>query len=558
MNESERTVLWSVNGNSEDYLPERLWTFEDPPDPGDDRAGDPLAGLVSLRFLKQALRRQARLWCAIALFGLVVGAGLYVKFPPAYTASTSVLVNDGTNVDPTVAITTDTALAQSRTVAAGAARQLGLSQSVESFQASYQVSAVTDQLLEFTVGAKTSADAVHRAAALASAFLQFRARYANIQQQQLATDLNQQVSQARKSTTSINNQITALTALPSTSARQSELNTLNQRSTAAAAAYGQVESYAGTTLAAGQVNTNDIIKDSQVIDGATIIPHSKLKGAGLDLAGGLIGGLAIGMGLVVVLALTSDRLRRRDDVALALGAPVQFSVGELAGGRWRPRLPGRGRRPNLNLRRVVAYLRSAVPGTAAGPATLAVVAVDNVEAAAPVVAALAISYAREGKRVILADLCPGAPAARLLGGGGAGTNTVSRNGVNLIVTVPAAQDAAPAGPLDHGTLPPATAEPEQDLLAETCAAAEVLLTLAALDPAYGGQHLSTWAGDAVALVTAGKSSAVRINAVGEMIRLAGTRLVSAVLIGADRHDESIGVIRPAEQAMPVSGPVSGY
>jgi len=43
------------------------------------------------------------------------------------------------------------------------------------------------------------------------------------------------------------------------------------------------------------------------------------------------------------------------------------------------------------------------------------------------------------------------------------------------------------------------------------------------------------------MVTAGRSSAARIYAVGEMMRLADMPEVSAVLIGADKNDESIGV-----------------
>jgi hypothetical protein len=62
-----------------------------------------------------------------------------------------------------------------------------------------------------------------------------------------------------------------------------------------------------------------------------------------------------------------------------------------------------------------------------------------------------------------------------------------------------------------------------------------------LDPSLGGEHLSTWATDAVAVITAGRSSWTKIRAVGEMIRLSGTRLVSSVLIGADSTDESLGV-----------------
>jgi hypothetical protein len=44
----------------------------------------------------------------------------------------------------------------------------------------------------------------------------------------------------------------------------------------------------------------------------------------------------------------------------------------------------------------------------------------------------------------------------------------------------------------------------------------------------------------VAVVTCGKSNAGEIRATGEMVRIAGLRLGSAVLIGADKNDESLG------------------
>jgi hypothetical protein len=67
-----------------------------------------------------------------------------------------------------------------------------------------------------------------------------------------------------------------------------------------------------------------------------------------------------------------------------------------------------------------------------------------------------------------------------------------------------------------------------------------LLTLTALDPSLGGDYLPTWAAAAVAVVTAGKSSWTQIHAVGQMMRLAGMPPMSTVLVGADKHDESLG------------------
>jgi hypothetical protein len=112
---------------------------------------------------------------------------------------------------------------------------------------------------------------------------------------------------------------------------------------------------------------------------------------------------------------------------------------------------------------------------------------------------------------------------------------------HLIVTVPDRNDVAPAGPLAAG---PRRGQPDPSVtpLVAACASANLLLTLLSLDPGVGADHLNGWADGAVTVVTAGRSSWTKIHAAGEMIRLAGTRLVSGVLVGADKHDDSLGVI----------------
>ena len=71
-----------------------------------------------------------------------------------------------------------------------------------------------------------------------------------------------------------------------------------------------------------------------------------------------------------------------------------------------------------------------------------------------------------------------------------------------------------------------------------------------LDPALGGDWLTTWASDVVVTVTAGQSSATRILAVGDMVRLADLKTATAVLVRADRTDETLGlpVTRPQDPA----------
>jgi len=203
------------------------------------------------------------------------------------------------------------------------------------------------------------------------------------------------------------------------------------------------------------------------------------------------------------------------------------------------------------MERVVAYLTGAVSASSRGPVTLAVVAVDDAESVASAVASLARSCAGEGTRVVVADLSGGAPLARLLGVEDRGVGVVSHDGMRIVVAVPDREEVAPLGPLRGGSSSAVWAQPDEAVVT-AWASADLLLTLITLDPATGGDHLATWASDAIAVVTAGRSTAERVHGVGEMIRLAGTRLDSAVLIGADRDDESLGVMDSARQSSQVN------
>ena len=285
------------------------------------------------------------------------------------------------------------------------------------------------------------------------------------------------------------------------------------------------------------------LKNSQILS-VVPLPHSRLKPLVTYAAIGLIGGLALGSSIVVVRALVSDRLRRRDDVAYALDAPVKLSIGSLRKRRW----PGRKAKQEHDMRRVIAHLHGAVPRSTNGPAGLAIVAVDNAPVVARAVAALATSCVGEGNRLVTADLSGGAHLAHLLGPKKPGTHPVSHSGANFTLVVPDRNDPAPAGPLPSVTSL-AGSGPAGSELEASYGSADLLLTLATLDPALGGDHLSTWATNAVVMVSAGQSSAERIHGVGEMIRLAGLRLESVVLIEADKRDESLGLMRrPDEHA----------
>jgi capsular polysaccharide biosynthesis protein len=507
VNDPDR-ITWdaALNGN----LGDGLAAYEDPVEL-DGRAAGPATGLVSLGFLWAALGRTRRLWCTLAVLGLVIGAGYYVERPPVYKATTAVLLAEGSSQNSINQAATDLALAQSLPVATTVVRQLGLPQSPQSFLGSYAVVPTSAQspVLTITASGATSDKAVQIAQAIAQQFLAFRASYEQTQYNLLKTQLDEQLTAAQQQ----------VSAASTEAQRTVAENTLSS-----------VQSYSTPTLASAKTNVQNMIKGSVVLNAAEPVKASRTKGIVKYAVAGLFLGLALGIGIVVIAAVTSDKLRRRDDIAYAIGAQVRLSVG-----RVRPGLSARSATRRRDMDRMVEHLRQVIPGSSSSPVNLAVVPVDDTATAAKAVVALAALVA-SGKQVVVADLSVGAPAARLLGVKAPGIASVSHGGAHLVVMVPPANDAAPTGPLrvpDHYAVP-------DPALASACAQADLILSLVSLDPARGGDHLATWATDVVAMVTSGRSTATRIHTVGEMIRLAGARLASVVVMEADKADESLG------------------
>ena len=492
--------------STSDDGPERQWlgddatTVEDPPT-------DPAASLVSLGFFTAALRRSKWFWRTTAVVGLLVGSALYLKAPQTHQASTTLLLTVGAESTPGQAILEDQALAESHSMAKDTLQKLGSHESVNSFLSSYTVTPLTDRVLQITATAPSSTEAVRLANALASGYLKFRADQLQAEQQLEFNALDQQLVQDKQHVRANNDLV-------------------------------ELEQQVSASKASTKINTATMIGGSAVLDPASpITPHSRLKHLLLYAAGGFIIGLILGMGIIVLRALLSDRLRRRDDVAHALAAPVKLSVPAMRASGW---LPGRrGRVSDRSMQRIVGCLRDAVPEGSSGTAALAVVPVDDPQVAAQSVVSLAEACAQQGRRVVVADLCSGAPAAKLLGAKGPGVHTASVDGARLVAAVPDPAEFAPVGPLRPASLRSQPVDGSE--LAAACASADLLLSLITLDPSVGGDHLATWTSEVVVVVTAGRSSWTKIHAVGEMIRLASSRLVCAVLVGADKTDESLGV-----------------
>ena len=543
---------------SPDEVRERLWAYEDFAAADEHQPYNVTGSFASLGYLWAAIKRSRRFWLVWAVIGIVAGLGIYVKYPVSYVATVSVLVKNNPEQDAISAMQTQVQLVESESVAANTVKTLGLPQSVSSFRAAYTATSTTSQIITITLHAPTAGGAVQRANALAAQYLKFRADMLLAQQAQDVAAYAQQVPVAKQQIASLQKQISQLQGQPG---QQAQVTKLQDQLTTATDQLPTIEQTVTGLATEEKSTTSSMIDGTQVLDAATVGHHSKIKDIIEYALSGLIGGLAIGLGFVVVRELTSDRLRRRDDIAAALGAPVRLSVGAVR----KSRFPIGGTSAadrNRALGRIAAYLRNTALRQTGEPATLAVVAVDNAREIAPAVVALTERCAQEGFKIVVADLVKGAPVARRLGADGTGVQPVRVGGGSIVVFTPEDAYQVPSGPLrpagGAGVGP--LAEPPAEAVESVAKKARILVTVAELDPAIGAEHLSTWASQAVAVFTAGRTRATRAYAVGEMLRGSGIRAVSGVITSADKSDESLGSLgddsavlagfRPSEPAPP--------
>jgi hypothetical protein len=261
-------------------------------------------------------------------------------------------------------------------------------------------------------------------------------------------------------------------------------------------------------------------------------PTSTIKAYFLPIATGLIGGLVIGAGWVLAGALTSDRLRRRDEVALALAAPVRFSVGRLHRPWWW--LLGRRAR-----QRDVAALvdgLSLMIDADARQSRLAVATVDDTLDAAVVLMRLARRCADRGLNVCAVDLSPDGQLEPLGAEARGPEPRADRGHVDLVRR----RGVTRLAPGQAGGWSEKVSRPEA-----AGKRAQVVLTLVRVDAGTTLDSLTSWSHDAVLFVATGGSSAERLRTVSEQFRASDVRLRFAVLVGADATDVSSGRETPA-------------
>ena len=504
------------------------WDVPDFEDDDPSAPGRPLPTMVSLHFLRSALRRR---WVACVLsaaIGLIAAAAFLAAFPAPHNAKAMLVLAHDAPVDPTQPLSTDVSLLTSRTVAAQTIAKLELTMTPDDFVSAVTAEPVSSDLLSLTIAAPSHSEAVRRLETLTSTYLEFRAEQLSVQSNVLVDGMQQRIAELQAEVGEHTQRINEISVAGESGA--SELSdTISQR----AQVTRQIDTLQQSVQDATLRNAS-IVASSRVIDPAAPETGGVKRRIVLTLASGLIAGAALGCGTVLFLAITSDRLRRRFDLAAALETTVPVSVGRIAPlPRWWRRLPHlrsvEARRADERQRLAHAIeMALPLPGSWG---RLAVACIDNADEVRFAAATAVLNLADRGSSVLLIDLTEQGGLADAVEELTAG-ETDDRPIVLRPRGVPALA-GSPADLLAVGRKDEEGRLPSPDLT-------DVPLVLADLDPSVGVDHLTAWTKRVIVVATNGLSSVERVRTAADLIRAAGLDLQFAVLLHADVTDESSG------------------
>ena len=505
----------------------------------DDTSPDrPMPTLVSMHFIRTALRR--RLWVCVvaAVLGLVAAGTFLVAFPLPHQARATLVLAYDPEVDPSRAMATNVSLLQTRTVAAQVIDELDLNMLPEDFLKSFIVEAESSELMTLTLSAPTDTEAVRQLQGLTAIYLDFRADQLSQQSENFTNGLQDRIRRLQTDVKALTLRIEPLRAAGSEATRTQLDDLVGQRNNL----NGRIEALQQQVEDATLRNSS-LVASSRVVDPPAALPGLAKRTMVLILASGLIGGAALGCGTVLFFAILSDKLRRRADVAAALGVPVTVSVGRITTvskiWRWLPPLAAIDHRRAGDRQRLARAIEDEL--LMHPSARIAIAGLDNTDELGSAVAELAIDLAARDFSTTVLDLTEQSSrglASAVWTPGSATPPTVLRpRGLPALART--AEDLLPAGQWDDGDN---TVQPSLG---------DVTLVLADLDPAVGADHLTAWADRVILVLTAGRSSVEKVRTIADLIRAAGLDLRFAALLHTERTDYSSGLARVVESPAPV-------
>jgi capsular polysaccharide biosynthesis protein len=355
--------------------------------------------LLDLQALVVAVRRRRRLWSAMALLGLLIGAAVAVLLPPAPAAVTKVLVahqEDQPN-DTGTLIRTDAQLLATSRIAGQALRILKSPEKPEDLMRDYRGTGLTNNVLQIDVTGKTDAEAVARAKALAEAFVADHAKRIQAIANANAQGLLDQRDRMRAELADVNKAIGGRTPdtdpkdaanLESLFARRAELTS-------------QISDF-GQRAEEARVGAPQLVAGTQIVDAPRAVWHSLPKAVVTNGVIGLVLGLFLGLALAAVGVVVADRPVLRRDIAANLGASVIAELPRRSGRLWQRR------RTRVARERLTTTLARTVRGSAE---PLSLLELGCARSTSVIALNLARALAADGPVVVI-DGLPGPQLAR--------------------------------------------------------------------------------------------------------------------------------------------------
>ncbi len=277
---------------------------------------------MTVRGLLDALARTRRIWVTATVIGGLLGVAAFLAMPhPASASATLLMVHPEASES---AMTTDVNLLETRSVGSLVRADLGLAESPEAFMATVTVNPVNQEILSLTVGGPDEAAAVDRATSLVDNFLQFRAQKLRLISQGLVKGYQERITELESQNDALTTEYRQLAAQgKDKEGRANEI--LTERSSV-----GTQIGIAQQGIEEATLKTEAAITATQVLDAPKASAFGSRKRLVLSAATGAILLGALSIGIILIRSLTSDRLRRRREVAGALGVPVRVGVGPVA------------------------------------------------------------------------------------------------------------------------------------------------------------------------------------------------------------------------------------
>ncbi len=278
--------------------------------------------------VRESLVRSWKRALAIVVAFVAVAVVITMLLPEVYEATARVIVS---GTDDSDLIETAVVEAQSDTIAQTVMSEVGFDGDLEDFYATVGVSSVTVSVLQFTAQADTAERSAEIAQSMATAYVDFRRETSATRTDVAMISLENRQQDLEGQLVSIDQELAA----PDLSPVRSQFLTAERDRVAAelTATTGALDTLR-VESAQDQQSTRIVLNAST--PSAPVSPNMTIN---------VFIGLVVGIGVALLYVMTSDtargRVRRRDEVASALGADVVGAASRASRKQWADRIEGK-------------------------------------------------------------------------------------------------------------------------------------------------------------------------------------------------------------------------